>query len=52
MRPQIKSNAQERYIISPTVKKYIQNVISLYPEMWEQLKVLRTKLANDLSCLC
>jgi len=49
---ELASNPENRYAVSPAVKRYIQDVRSTYPSMWEQMKVLRSKLANDLSSLC
>ncbi len=48
----IVANQNNRYVISPSVKKYIKGIISEYPSLWNKLKELRSQLANDYHCLC
>ena len=48
----IRSNSEDRYIMSPSVLEYIHTMSHKYPQVLKSLKVLRSTLANDFSCLC
>jgi cysteine synthase len=51
MKTKITSNTQERHIVSPSVKRYIHTVVSMYPEMWRELTQVRKQLSGDLAKL-
>jgi hypothetical protein len=46
------SNPKNKYILSPAVRSYMQRMKSKFPHVNANLKLVRTMLANDLSCLC
>ncbi|MFZ2026121.1 MAG: hypothetical protein WAV30_02430 [Microgenomates group bacterium] len=48
----ISSNPQDRFILSPSVMKYMSMMKKEFPSIGDSLKAVRTTLANDLSCLC
>lgn len=52
MQTKIVSNSEDRYKTSPAVEKYMQQLSVHYPEITNKLKILRSTLSNDLSCLC
>lgn len=52
MKTKLVSNSEDRYKISPAVEKYMKQLSAHYPEINDKLKILRSTLSNDLSCLC
>lgn len=52
MKTKIVSNSKDRYKVSPAVEKYMKQILLQYPEINNKLKILRSTLSNDLSCLC
>lgn len=52
MNIKINSNSQDRYNVSTAVETYMKTMSINYPQLAQKLKMLRSKLSNDLSCLC